>query len=317
MWYAASRFARAIAGSMLLFGVTTACSSAIPQRPLGASSVVQAAPANELAARQQDLGRRNPHHPVRVVVLLHYNHELELRRLVDAFERAKRPKYLTLAAFSARYYPTPEQEQRVADALRHVGFRVVQRFADRLLVDAVAPSGVVERFFGTEIHDFRRPGHEVRAANVRPIRVPATLTSLVASVDANDLVSADTDIEFARRHSPAPLHTDIESFVRHVDAVRNGTFATGNLSPWRSCGGGNVVVSQKHPYSQYFDVLTGSTNRAEEPRGWSAICQRVKVPQKGVLSAWFYELTNEPNMQDAYQEVALADAAGKPTIVLI
>lgn len=98
--------------------------------------------------------------------------------------------------------------------------------------------------------------------------------------------------------------------------VRNGTFDTGKLTPWTSCGTASAAISKLHPYDGHYDALTGSASTKSEPKGWSAICQRVTVPSAATLSAWVYQVGNEPNAKDAYQEIALADAGGKPTIVL-
>ena len=286
-------------------------SGSVLRIPSGAAVQARSLRTNALSDAPQDLGRRDPRQPVRVVVLLRYNNQKELERFVDELERSPRPRYFTHQAFLARFAPTAQQERMVLSALHSAGFHVVQRFANRLIVDAVAPSGKIEQLFHTEIHDFRQARYGVRPANVRPLRIPAQLSLLVAKVEANDLVLARPDILFAHRSIAANF-----SGNRDRNVIRNGAFNTGTLAPWRSCGKTNVVVSQEHPHSAYFDVLTGSTNREKEVTGWSAICQRVTVPQSGQLSAWLYEVTNEPNTRYAYQEVALADGNDKPIIVL-
>lgn len=100
------------------------------------------------------------------------------------------------------------------------------------------------------------------------------------------------------------------------NVVQNGTFDSGKLAPWRSCGKATAAISKLHPYDGKYDALTGSVTTKSEVDGWSAICQSVKVPVDGTLVAWLYRTTNEPNDKDAYQEVALADDTGKPTTVL-
>jgi hypothetical protein len=100
------------------------------------------------------------------------------------------------------------------------------------------------------------------------------------------------------------------------NVVQNGSFDTGKLAPWKSCGTATATVSKLHPFSGKYDALTGSPTTKQEVKGWSAICQTVKVPDSATLIAELYRTTNEKNETDAYQEVALATAAGKPTVVL-
>ena len=78
---------------------------------------------------------------------------------LDAFladvQDAASPNYhhfLTQAQFNDRFAPTPVQEQAVVDALTAAGFHVTQRSQNRVLVEATAPIGVVEKTFGVDIH---------------------------------------------------------------------------------------------------------------------------------------------------------------------
>lgn len=124
--------------------------------------------------------------------------------------------------------------------------------------------------------------------------------------------------------SPTPPFSSLTSFHQAVsvteaasqNVVKNGSFASGKLVPWTSCGTAPVSISKLHPHNGRYDALTGSHSMKREVNGWSAICQRVTVPADGKLSAWLYRLTNEPNERFAYQEVALADSSNTPAIVL-
>ncbi|HVA32928.1 MAG TPA: protease pro-enzyme activation domain-containing protein, partial [Candidatus Baltobacteraceae bacterium] len=113
-----------------------------------------------------DLGRRNAHAPVSVTLTLRYNHQADLDRFVANIGRTHH--VLTPAQFIERYAPTRQQEQRVVRALRAAGFTITQRFANRTIVDATAPTGVVERFFSTQIHTVRQGAYGLRFTNVRP-----------------------------------------------------------------------------------------------------------------------------------------------------
>ncbi|HTU81281.1 MAG TPA: protease pro-enzyme activation domain-containing protein [Candidatus Acidoferrales bacterium] len=291
---------RTLLSCSLLIGTLAACGGGItPQVPGSAQGKATAASA-------RDLGRRSPGKPARVVLLLRYNHEAELERFVDRLERDPQPHYLARQEFLARYAPTVSQEHRVLSALHDAGLRVTRRYANRLIVDAVGPSVNVERLFSTEIHDFQQPQYGVRAANIRPLRIPAQLAPEVAAAEANDLVLLHRDSDAAAT-LPA---------VKYENVVSNGSFSTGKLAPWTSCGAASASVSRRHPENGEYDALTGSATSASEVKGWSAICQRVTVPRNATLGAWLYQTTNEPTERNAYQEIALADAAGKPAIEL-
>jgi hypothetical protein len=255
----------------------------------------------------RDMGRSRPYTAVNVVVLLRYNHQAELERFVDGLERTSRPRYLTRSEFLARFAPSAAQEGRVLDALRKAGFHVTHRYANRLLIDATAPAEVVERFFSTRIHDFDQRPYGMRTANVGRMQIPSRLAGDVGGVEANGIVLARPDI--AGLVAPAA--------TSEANVVKNGGFNTGRLAPWTSCGKAAATISLAHPENGVYDALTGSpTTTPREINGWSAICQRVVIPSNGLLSASLYRQTNEPNAGHAYQEVALADADGDPSIVL-
>jgi subtilase family serine protease len=254
-----------------------------------------------------DIGRRDPLKPVRVVVSLRYNHQAELERLVDRLERTRRPQYLTREAFLSRFSPTVQEEQRVLAELQGAGFHVTHRYANRVLVDATAPSAMVERYFSTEIHDFRQPRYGVRSTNVTPLRIPVRLAADVTGVEVNGLVLAHRGVDRSLGNADASKGQNV---------VENGDFATGKLTPWTSCGSAKATISREHPHESAYDALTGSPTNKREVDGWSAICQTIAVPNRAALSSWLYQQTNEPDTKNAYQEIALADASGKPAVVL-
>lgn len=284
-----------------IVGILTGC---------GAGFAPPAQPAALSAAqnvRIRDLGRTRARRDVRVAVLLRYNHAAELERYVDQIERTSRPRYLTHQAFLSRYAPTPQQEQHAMAVLRAAGFHITRRFSDRLMLGAVAPAATVERFFSTEIHDFQQARYGLGSANVRPLRIPATLSGSVSAVDANQLVLLRTALD---TNDMTPLA------AAKIEAVQNGSFTSGKLSPWTSCGSASAAISKTHPKDGTYDARTGSATTTGEVEGWSAICQSVTVPSDATLSAWLYQVTNEPNDKQAYQEIALASASDKPVVEL-
>jgi len=79
-------------------------------------------------------------------------------------------------------------ESAVIDSLQKAGFTIVRTFRNHLVVDAVAPSGTVESFFRTELHNVQQSGHN-RYMPVRQVVVPANLAPYVAAVNLDDVIT--------------------------------------------------------------------------------------------------------------------------------
>jgi hypothetical protein len=220
-----------------------------------------------------DVGRRAGDKPVHVVILLRYNHEDELR--------SDRRLEGGASEFAQRYAPTAVQESSVVRALRDAGFTIERTYANHTIVDAVAASSTVERYFSTRIDDFAQNGFENAAANVRPLKIPAALSSLVRVADADERVGLQSTVKVMQRPGASKLPL--------ADAVVNGTFETGLLSPWQSCRSGPnaqaSALSSLHPHSGKYDGFSGTSEPKQgETDGRSALCQTVTIPPSGRLS---------------------------------
>jgi hypothetical protein len=145
-----------------------------------------------------DAGRRAGHSPVGVTLLLRYNDQAGLDRFVEQLgnKRGKRSP-LTPAQFNARFAPTVKQEQAVIHSLEKAGFTITQRFSNRTIVDAKAPTSVVERYFATEMHNVRQGKYGERFTNVRPATVPREISQYVRDASLNNIVIARTGMEQA------------------------------------------------------------------------------------------------------------------------
>ncbi len=144
-----------------------------------------------------DTGRRAPNAPVSVSLVLNYNNQAELDRFVaEVSAPHPGPKaFLTPAEFAARFGPTPQQEQSVVQALQSAGFTVTQRYPNRTVVDAIAPSSTVERFFSTEMHTVQQGKYGTRFTNVRGATMPESIASLVHSASLTNLVMVRTVVD--------------------------------------------------------------------------------------------------------------------------
>lgn len=286
-----------------------------------------------------DLGRRARSAPVKVVVLMRFNHAAQLQQLLRTLARTRSPHYLTPQAFVARFDPTPQQERAAVAALRRAGFGITRRYTNRLLIDAEAPSATVERYFATQMHSFRQGRYGERFANVRPIRIPAELTGLVASVTANDVVrmfagiqreasalpaslplppQAGTARARAGRPIPAPDSAQTPAAVRPQiggNVIGNPGFESRRLPPWKNCkttkGFPTLIVRDKHAHGGHFDAYNGSfSNVPYEPNGLTSVCQLVTIPTSATLSIWTRGVTND-HAKNVAQFGALYTSSGK------
>lgn len=111
-------------------------------------------------------------------------------RARNAFDNGERAAAApTRVTFVLRATPALAQnEQTVVSDLQNAGFTIVRRFSNHLVVDAQAPSSVVERYFNTRIHDFTQAQYGERFANTQPDVVPASIAPYVSGVLTQNLV---------------------------------------------------------------------------------------------------------------------------------
>ena len=160
------------------------------------------------ALSAKDLGRRASKEPVRVTLVLKYNHQAELDRLVERQSGLHAAHhFLTRAEFNERFAPTRQQERAVIKALTHAGFTITKRFSNRTIVDASAPSSVVERFFSTQMHTLDQGKYGRRFAPATRAIVPVSIASFVRTVSLSNLVIARPLIEFAKCNPKNPCPT--------------------------------------------------------------------------------------------------------------
>ena len=148
-------------------------------------------PIERGGAVARDLGPSPASRMVRVAVVLHYHHDADLEALTDAQadpESLVYHRFLRPDQFDAYFSPTPGEYERVLSSLQRGGFRVTHTFANRTVVDAVAPAPVADRYFRTEIHEVVAPDGRRTYSNVRPGTVPSDIADLVLTVQGLDAV---------------------------------------------------------------------------------------------------------------------------------
>jgi pseudomonalisin len=164
--------------AFVLFGAARATAAPIPLD------------ATYLAAAR-DLGPAPMSMSVRVAVVLSGHHGAELERLVEAQADPASPlfhRFLSGPQYADYFAPTPGEYSQVVTSLQRGGWRITHEFANRTVVDAVAPAPVAARYFNTAIDRVVSPTGEVAYANVRPGVVPVAIGNLVLSVAGLDAI---------------------------------------------------------------------------------------------------------------------------------
>lgn len=183
------------------FVIGSAVASAAP--PIGAVASVPA------ASGIRDLGRSAATTRISLAISLPYRHHDEIERLVFAQGDPGSPYYhhfLTRSQFDAYFSPEPAAYSRVLASLRAAGFAIEHTYSNRSLVDAAAPTAVVERYFSTEIDRVAEAGAGIRYQNTRPAIAPPDVRGLIQGVTGLDNIGRfHTMNQFARSHGTAAV----------------------------------------------------------------------------------------------------------------
>ncbi len=270
-----------------------------------------------------DAGRRSSSAPVNISITLRYNNQAQLDQFVADVSDPHSPSYrhfLTTAQFNAMYAPTVQQEQAVVQSLQSAGFTVTQRFPNRTVVDATAPSATVERFFSTEMHTVHQGKYGDRFANLKPATVPSAIASSVRSVSLSNLVVVRTKLDreigaaFDGGRVATPgvhkVQRGQKQLVRTdaTNVISDPGFESGGFAFWPQCGNVSAHISTAKPHTGSYSQWSGGTTT--EPNGDAGVCQQVTIPANGQLSFYVWQSTNETSTSFSYQEADLLDSSG-------
>jgi len=275
----------------------------------------------------QDGGRRPANAQTSITVTLAYNNQAQLDQFVADVNNPNSANYhhfLTPEQFNAQYAPTPAQEGAVVTALQNAGFKVTQRFSNRTIVDAVAPSSTVEHFFNTEMHTVTQGKYGSRFANLKPATVPASIAPYVRTASLSNVVVAETKIEQAQDAAELASRTKVTAqrtvpksalgrkpmsvHTMATNVVSDPGFESGGFTYWSQCGSVSAKISTANPHTGKYSELSGSATT--EPNGDAGVCQAVTVPASGVLSFYVWQETNETSTTYSYQEADLLNSSG-------
>jgi subtilase family serine protease len=165
-----------------LLGFASLGGAAASSRPIVPGDV------SPLVAQATDLGPAPPSLRLHVVVGLKLRHKARLDAFLADVSNPSSPRFrrfLNQKQFNARYGPTRAQERAVLGWLRSSGFRITQRFRNRLLVAAAGDARAAGRAFGVTVHRVRFHG-AVRYSVLESPTSPARIASFTASISGLD-----------------------------------------------------------------------------------------------------------------------------------
>ena len=157
----------------------------------------------------RDLGLASRSQSVMLAVTLHYRHEAELSRLVDAQSDPSSPyfgRFLNNQQFNAYFAPSSDDYDRVGRALQRAGFRITGTYDNRTLLDVAGPASAANKYFNTEIHTVYQLGHGLRYANARPAITPAEIQNDVVAISGFDNLNK-AQFDYVRGR-PQPVSPD-------------------------------------------------------------------------------------------------------------
>ena len=264
-----------------------------------------------------DVGRRSSNAPVHVAITLRYNHQSELDQFIAAQSGpGGAHQWLTPQQFDAYYAPTAQQEQAVVTALQHAGFTIVQRYSNRTVIDASAPSARVERYFSTEMHNVAQGAYGMRYANLKPATVPATISPYVLTASLSNVVIARPRIAdgvLARKPQTLQVTTNKRKQKGHPNEapasmriaatgcsgqlLLNPGFESGDVD-WSDPNGD---IYDYYPYAyqgNWFTWLDGYSSPVTDP----GVSQTVSIPAgcTATLSYFLFVGSNEPSTPTDY-----------------
>ena len=172
-----------------------------------AFQAVSHTPAQVLDGRATRTQAYSPNAMLRVTIGLTPPHMDQERRLIDQLHDKTSPqfhKWLKPEEWDARFAPSVADEQAVVDWAKSQGLTVTNRFADRLLVDIVAPVGTINKAFNIQINTYTMNG-VTYYANDRDPTVPSSLTHTIQSViGLNSFLRLHPASSTAQQQSPRP-----------------------------------------------------------------------------------------------------------------
>jgi hypothetical protein len=178
-----------LASTLLLAGLfqanSQATSAATTTAPAGGMvELANHVPPAVLNGKAIRVGHYAPEQKLRLTFGIQVPHLADEEKFLNELVTKGSPnfhKFLSADEWNKRYAPSVEDEQKVVDWAKSQGLTVTNRYANRLLVDVEAPSGVIEKALGVTINSYK-VGEDTDFANDRNPVIPEGLNGILFSV---------------------------------------------------------------------------------------------------------------------------------------
>src|SRR6516162_9167703 len=130
-------------------------------------------------------GPYSPSQTIRLAIGLRPPHRAAEQQFLREIQTKHSPlfhHYLTSAAWTARFGPSPAAQQAVVSWARGAGLTVTHLYPNRLVVDLAGRVGAIEKALGVQINTYRL-GTKTFFANSHDPVLPASLSGIVESIE--------------------------------------------------------------------------------------------------------------------------------------
>jgi hypothetical protein len=157
----------------------------------------------------------DPNKMLRLAISLNLPHPVEEAQFIHNLYDKKSPlfhKYPSPEDWVARFGPSVQDEQTVVDWAKSQGLTITFRYPNRLVVDAEAPAGVIEKALHVTINSYRqqfsdgRPD-EIHFSNDRDPVLPSDVDAIVHGVHGLNSFEHLYPAGDSRRYVPRPDYT--------------------------------------------------------------------------------------------------------------
>lgn len=134
------------------------------------------------------LGLTPANTPVSFSLVLHLR-QSELHRFLARLYDPRSASYhhfVGARAFGRRFGVSDSQLTRLRSALRRAGIRITDQYPQRTALDAIAPAGIVDRYFGLQLVDYRSSSGRRYHAPLSAAVIPRALRATVSGVAGLD-----------------------------------------------------------------------------------------------------------------------------------
>ena len=178
-------------GVMLRTAILLVCGGLFHAPPIGAQTANNANPGSPgqpprdvLSGTAQLASHSDPTRMMRLVFALQPPHLAEEKQFVEDLQTKGNPqfhRFLTQAQWIERFAPAVEDEQAVVDWAQSQGFKIANRYPNRMIVNVEAPVSTIEKALQVHINNYRL-GAQTFYSNDRAPSIPPHLSAIVQEV---------------------------------------------------------------------------------------------------------------------------------------